>query len=249
MQCIRGCGQEATHYSIRLKKWFCFRAASKCPLIQSAMSNKLKVTFADPTKHPCYGRILSEDTKKKIGENSGKTRRANPVRRTQEQKDHASKLITEQWSDGRRSKDTAAERAKTISKRRKSYSVWNKGVKTGQVPWNKGLRKQESLEILSREDPAYSNFRKYRNRVAVRTKKTYMQYKDEINPNNLPLGKCGIDGVHQIDHIITVRKGFEQGIAIEEISAKENLQVIPWLENVQKYDGKGLRGKQQKDTI
>jgi len=106
---------------------------------------------------------------------------------------------------------------------------------------NKGKKKQESLEIISRDDPVYSNFRKYRNRVAVRTRKTYELFKNEINPNNHPLGKCGIDGAYQLDHIITVRLGFEQGLLIEDISAKDNLQVIPWLENVKKYDGKGLR--------
>lgn len=118
---------------------------------------------------------------------------------------------------------------------------WNKGTKGLQVAWNKGMKKLESMEIISRDDPVYANFRKYRNRIAVRTKKTYEQFKEEINPLNLPLGKCGIDGAHQIDHKISVRLGFEQGMLIEEISAKENLQILPWLENIQKYDGKGLR--------
>lgn len=118
---------------------------------------------------------------------------------------------------------------------------WNKGKPGLQVAWNRGKKKLESLEIISREDPVYSNFRKYRNRVAVRTRKTYELFKNEINPNNHPLGKCGIDGAYQLDHIITVRLGFEQGLLIEDISAKDNLQVIPWLENVKKYDGKGLR--------
>jgi len=118
---------------------------------------------------------------------------------------------------------------------------WNKGKKGSQVAWNKGLKKQESLEIISRESEEYSNFRKYRNRVSVRTRKTYEQFKDEINPNNLPIGKCGVVGAHQVDHIITVRQGFEAGMLIEIISAKENLQMLPWLENALKYDGKNLR--------
>lgn len=127
------------------------------------------------------------------------------------------------------------------------------------IPWNKGLtkndprvelyaskqrgqkRKQESPDILSRDDPSYNNFKKYRNRVSVRTKHTYALFKELINPMNLPLGKCGIAGAYQIDHIITVREGFEKGLSIEIISSKENLQVLPWLENIQKYDGKGLR--------
>lgn len=118
---------------------------------------------------------------------------------------------------------------------------WNKGKPGTQVAWNKGLRKKESLEIISRDSEEYSIFSKYRNRVAVRTRKTYEQCKDEINPNNLPIGKCGVAGAYQVDHIITVRQGFEAGMLIETISAKENLQMLPWLENVLKYDGKNLR--------
>jgi len=118
---------------------------------------------------------------------------------------------------------------------------WNKGKKGMQIPWNKGLKKQESLEILSRDDEAYSNFQKYRNRIAVRTKKTYMEFKEDINPENLMLGKCGIPGAYQIDHIISVRVGFEQNISIEYMSSRENLQILPWLENIKKYDGKRLR--------
>jgi len=118
---------------------------------------------------------------------------------------------------------------------------WNKGKSGLQTAWNKGRKKQESLDIISRDDPVYSNFRKYRNRVAVRTRKTYAEFKEEINPQNFPLGKCGIDGAYQIDHIVTVRLGFEQGLLIEDISSRENLRIIPWLENIKKYDGKGLR--------
>lgn len=123
---------------------------------------------------------------------------------------------------------------------------WNKGLKGMQIPWNKGLRKQELPEILERDDPIYSNFRKYRNRVAVRTKKNYQLHESTINPNKHKLGKCGIDGAYQIDHIISVRQGFEQGLPVELIASPENLQVIPWLENVQKYDGKGWRKNSNK---
>jgi hypothetical protein len=178
--------------------------------------------------------------RKKIGDASGETRRKTPCLRSEEHKIEQAKRIKKQWDDGKRTvTDNLISHAKNLHTFRDA--AWNKGVKTGQIPWNKGLKKQESLEILAREDPAYSNFKKYRNRVAVRTRKTYEQYVSEINPNDLPIGKCGIEGAHQVDHIITVREGFERGIAIEEISAKENLQVIPWLENIQKYDGKGLR--------
>jgi hypothetical protein len=118
---------------------------------------------------------------------------------------------------------------------------WNKGKKGLQTPWNKGLKKIEPLEILERDDPIYADFGKYRNRVSYRTKRNYEMYKEQLNPNNLSLGKAGIDGAHHIDHIVSVREGFEKGIPVENIADPANLQVIPWLDNIRKYDGKGKR--------
>lgn len=114
--------------------------------------------------------------------------------------------------------------------------AWNKGVKTGHVPWNKGLQKRQPIAPIPGDDPIYSDFKKYRNRVSARTRREYKIYKEEINPNGYPLGKCGVEGAYQIDHIVSVRKGFEQQIPVEVISAKDNLQVIPWLDNIRKYD-------------
>jgi hypothetical protein len=211
MLCHRGCGIEGTYVNYKGLPC-CDKSAQKCPVVR-----------------------------KKIGDASGETRRKTPCLRSEAHKIEQSKRIKQQWESGKRVvTDKTIENAKRLALLRPAVP-WNKGLKGSQVPWNKGLKKQESPDILAREDPAYSNFKKYRNRVAVRTRKTYEQYKSEINPNSLPIGKCGIEGAHQVDHIVTVREGFERGIAIEEISAKENLQVIPWLENIQKYDGKGLR--------
>lgn len=142
------------------------------------------------------------------------------------------------------------EKIRESNKKTKSLNPpipWNKGKKGSQVAWNKGLKKQEVPEVLDRTDPIYSNFKKYRNRVAVRTKKNYQLNESLINPNNLKLGKCGVEGAHQIDHIISVRLGFEQGIPVEIIASAENLRVIPWLENIQKYDGKGIRKNSRTD--
>ena len=58
---------------------------------------------------------------------------------------------------------------------------------------------------------------------------------NEINPNNLPLGKAGVDGAHHIDHIMSVREAFIYNVPIELTSSKENLRIIPWQENNSKY--------------
>jgi hypothetical protein len=55
------------------------------------------------------------------------------------------------------------------------------------------------------------------------------------------ISKAGIDGAHHIDHIVSVREGFEKSIPVEDIADPTNLQVITWLDNIRKYDGKGKR--------
>ena len=100
--------------------------------------------------------------------------------------------------------------------------------------WNKGMIKIEPPDIISRSDLAYTNYKTYRNRVTARTAYTYKIFKEEINPLNLPRGTSGTDGAYQLDHIISVRTGFEQNISIEEMSARENLQMLAWLDNIKK---------------
>lgn len=68
-----------------------------------------------------------------------------------------------------------------------------------------------------------------------------------MNPNDLPRGKCGIDGAFHIDHKVSVRYGFDNNIPVEIISSHENLELIPWLDNIKKYDGKNNR-KDCKET-
>lgn len=42
------------------------------------------------------------------------------------------------------------------------------------------------------------------------------------------IGLCGVDGAYQLDHIVSKRYGFENGISPERIGDIQNLQIIPW---------------------
>lgn len=140
-----------------------------------------------------------------------------------------------------RSPDAVANAAAGFRKAMAERSVprvpWNKGVKGHQTPWNKGLRKREPIPVIGLEDPIYSDFKKYRNRVSSRTRRNYREFESIVNPQGFPIGKCGVDGAYQVDHKVSVREGFERKLAVEFISSIENLQVIPWLDNIRKYDG------------
>ena len=162
-----------------------------------------------------------------------------------------SDITKKKMSESRKGRTFSEEtREKIRESNRKFFSEnkripWNKGLTGVQEAWNKGLKKTESLEIIRRDDPIYSDFKKYRNRVSVRTKINYKLNESVINSKNYNIGKAGISNAYHVDHIISVRQGFDLGIPIEIISCVENLQVIPWLENIQKYDGKGIRKNSQ----
>lgn len=86
--------------------------------------------------------------------------------------------------------------------------------------------------IEKRKNPNTSEFKKYSSRVHTLTRKTYELHKDEINPRNLPRTRCGVDGGYQLDHIVSIKEGFETGISAEELSCKDNLRMLPWKKNL-----------------
>ena len=77
-------------------------------------------------------------------------------------------------------------------------------------------------------------YKRYCNRVHKLSKKIYEQFKHEINPNNYPRGLAGEHGVYHLDHIVSIRYGFDNNLLPEEVACKENLQMLPWKENISK---------------
>jgi hypothetical protein len=129
----------------------------------------------------------------------------------------------------------------------------NKETKSKQiiVPWNKGITKdqhpgmmavaiaQKKLAVAQMEkiipsnDPVYSNFRKYRNRIVTRSNLTYRLNESLLNPVGYKIGKFGKD-IYHLDHIYPISEGFKYNVPIEVMSSVENLQLLPYAENVSK---------------
>lgn len=80
-----------------------------------------------------------------------------------------------------------------------------------------------------------SEWQVYKYEVEMYTKQSYRKFKDQINPNNLQRGIAGVDGNYHLDHIISRRYCFENNIPAELCGHKDNLQMIGWLENIQKH--------------
>lgn len=75
-------------------------------------------------------------------------------------------------------------------------------------------------------------YKDYRNIVSWLTEKNYDQFKDVINPLGLNRAPTGVEGGYHLDHIFPIAEGFKLNIDPEEIAKVENLQMLPWRENI-----------------
>lgn len=98
---------------------------------------------------------------------------------------------------------------------------------------DKSYMQTEEYRKTLRKDTT-PEYKRYCNRVHKLSKKIYEQFKHEINPNNYPRGLAGEQGVYHLDHIVSIRYGFDNNLLPEEVARKENLQMLPWKENISK---------------
>lgn len=73
----------------------------------------------------------------------------------------------------------------------------------------------------------------YKRRVYSRTKHTA---KKKFGESCSLIGRCGVDGAFQIDHLYTLKDGFINNVHPSILSHPCNLQLIPWLENDKKSE-------------
>ena len=74
----------------------------------------------------------------------------------------------------------------------------------------------------------------YYRKVRWLTEKIYSEHKNIINPNSHPRTLCGVEGGYQLDHIMGVADCFINEKSVEYCASVENLQMIPWKENLEK---------------
>lgn len=107
--------------------------------------------------------------------------------------------------------------------------VCNLEIKRKRCFTNNQRRHEDSIRNL----PEYLQ---YERKVRIATRKIHQTHKQILNPKNLPIGRSGEGGAHQIDHIRSVKECYLQNIPVEECASLENLQVITWEENLEKRD-------------
>ena len=205
--CHRGCGLEAT-FTNYLGEPCCFPKAPSCPAI-----------------------------KKKIGEKSGASRKG----KTYEEL-HGDNAVTmrkkrSEGLTGRTVSEKSREKSSRSNKKHRELNPrdpWNKGKTGVQTPWNKGKTGYSMPPRRKISEQDYRDYQKYKRAVYSASRKTYNQNINLLNPNRLLIGRCGIPGAHQIDHKIPISLGYRLKIPVTVMSIVENLQLMPWKDNLHK---------------
>ena len=96
---------------------------------------------------------------------------------------------------------------------------------------NKMAAKKAGFDNFDAYMETLPEFKKYKRKVMTIT---YRQPLDTL-PNYEKKGRMGEEGAYNIDHIISVKKGFMEGIPPEKIGDISNLEMIPWLDNIKKW--------------
>ena len=101
--------------------------------------------------------------------------------------------------------------------------------------------KDEHIKKMSATKAGYNTFSDYMKDLDKK-KKYYREVRRITREQDISIlenydklrGLCGVDGAYQLDHIIPVSRGYEQGIPAKTIGCIDNLQIIPWRDNLLK---------------
>ena len=107
---------------------------------------------------------------------------------------------------------------------RQCCGVYNKNL-------DKSYMQTEAYKETKRK-PNTDMFKRYKNTVHRLSEQVYQQNKNIINPNNYIRTLAGVEGGYQLDHIITVRFGFDNNIPPEALAEAHNLRMLPWQQNL-----------------
>ena len=88
-------------------------------------------------------------------------------------------------------------------------------------------------------DGEMKQFKLYRAKVSQTTRQNFNNYIYLINPNNLLRSR----NLYNLDHIFSVRDGFDNKVPPEIIASPVNLQMLPERENMSKHDRSDITKK------
>ena len=129
-----------------------------------------------------------------------------------------------------------AERIKSVCESCKNYKY--------DMTWNDNID-EDAIKKMRATKAGFTSWEEYEQKYPAKK-----QYQAEVRrlTNLQPLhelseydklekmrGLNGTEGAYQIDHIISINKGWKDGISAEEIANITNLQVMKWEDNLRKH--------------
>ena len=89
----------------------------------------------------------------------------------------------------------------------------------------------ETQQRLFEEEMQYADTVRRLSRANLR------RYPSILNPHGYKLGRSGVAGAYQLDHIVPVSVCWEYRVPEENASSLRNLQVVPWFVNLSRGSG------------
>ena len=83
-------------------------------------------------------------------------------------------------------------------------------------------------------NPNRDKYKIYSGLVHNLSQVTYIENIHVINPERKIRTLAGKEDGWQLDHIITIKEGYEKGIPPEELAKVDNLRMLPWKENLKR---------------
>jgi hypothetical protein len=78
---------------------------------------------------------------------------------------------------------------------------------------------------------------RYADTVRRLSRTNLRKHPEILNPHRHKLGRSGVAGAYQLDHIVPVSVCWEYRVLVENASSLRNLQVVPWFVNLSRGDG------------
>ena len=117
--------------------------------------------------------------------------------------------------------------------------AWNKGLSEQGKRLNSSLTFEQRMQGIAKRN-GYNSYEEYRaslddwKKYKVDVWRVTKQQPLHLLENYDKRGVNGEEGAYTLDHILSIRKGFNESIPAEKIGDISNLQMLPWEENITK---------------
>lgn len=242
--CQHGCGQPATHTTKSslgtgpfkgAPVHQCAKSPNSCPAVKARkVANSIKKYG---TQYPWQTKDIIEKRNQTNLEKYGHISSImNPAIQAKRKKTMLDRYGVEEPTQNKELRAKATAGLKKALNENPEISV--QMVKTRRDRYGEDVpsvvEKNRAIQIANGRwvDPALkTEWARYKAQVKYHTARNYRKFKNLINPDNLPLGRCQ----YQVDHIYSIRHGFENKVDPIVVANISNLRMLWHVDNKSKH--------------